>query len=172
MGRTLIVVDMQNDFVYGPLGTPEARAIVPNVQKKIEEYRGRCDDIIFTRDCHDNDYLCTHEGKYLPVVHCLEHDISGSALVVPMEWGETVLEKRAFGYLSWNYFAYVSHSSYIELIGVCTDICVVSNALILRSMFPEMDITVDASCCAGTTPEKHKAALEVMKSCHIDILND
>lgn len=176
MGRTLIVVDMQNDFVYGPLGTPEARAIVLNVQKKIEEYRGRGDSIYFTLDNHYSEYLFTHEGRYLPIEHCIAgtygwkviSDISISTLK------DRVTYKGGFGATWWHYDLNSSllPSANIELVGVCTDICVVSNALILRSLYPYADITVDASCCAGTTPEKHKAALEVMKSCHIDILND
>lgn len=171
MKKTLIVIDMQNDFVYGPLGTDEARAIVPNVKKKIEEYRERWDDIVFTMDIHYEDYLETHEGRYLPVEHCIEG--TGMALVIPSDrYAEAEFTKSTFGYNGWAHHRFVTESDMIELIGVCTDICVVSNALMLRSLCPEADITVDASCCAGTTPEKHKAALEVMKSCHIDIINE
>jgi nicotinamidase-related amidase len=172
MKKTLIVVDMQNDFVYGPLGTDEARAIVPNVKKKIEEYRERDDDIIFTLDWHEDYYLDTHEGRYLPVEHCMA-DTDGSRIVneLEMQDDEMYVTKNAFGTYEWRWYSHIFDGN-AELVGVCTDICVVSNALILRSMYPEMDIAVDASCCAGTTPGKHKAALEVMKSCHIDIINE
>lgn len=172
MRKTLIVVDMQNDFVYGPLGTPEARAIVPNVKKKIEEYRERGDDIIFTMDSHGSNYLETHEGKYLPVKHCRCGD-DGADIISKLHRLECDkrIHKNTFGTFKWLCCSRISVNG-IELIGVCTDICVVSNALILRTMYPEMDITVDANCCAGTTPEKHKAALEVMKSCHIDVIGE
>ena len=172
MKRTLIVVDMQNDFVYGSLGTPEARAIVPNVKKKIEEYRERSDDVVFTKDCHPDYYLETHEGRYLPILHCMWNDPTGGTLVIKAQEDERVFEKSTFGFRDWVHYPYVYRSSVIEIVGVCTDICVVSNALMLRSICPEADIIVDASCCAGTTPEKHKAALEVMKSCHIDVINE
>jgi len=172
MRKTLIVIDMQNDFITGPLGTEEARAIVPNVQKKIDEYSERHDLIIFTRDTHRPNYLNTHEGKYLPVTHCIEesrgHDIYDE---LRLPWMEDMFfaNKSPFERLSWPNRECMNN---IEIIGVCTDICVVSNALILRSQFPESEITVDASCCAGTTPENHKAALAVMKSCHINIIGE
>lgn len=173
MAKTLIVIDMQNDFIYGPLGTEEARAIVPNVKKKIEEYRDRGANIIYTLDTHDSEsYLHTHEGEYLPVKHC-DYSSEGWKIaegldIVPFSQ-RTKLIKESFGFFQWRDRG-IRIS--IEIVGVCTDICVVSNALILRSMYPELDITVDASCCAGTTPEMHKAALAVMKSCHIDIINE
>lgn len=170
--RTLIVIDMQNDFIYGPLGTDEATGIVPGVQKKVDEYRKRGDIIIYTKDVHDTDrYLSTHEGRYLPVKHC-DFKSPGRKIVEGVSLDKypnahTKL-KDTFGYLGWMI---APIKGPIEIVGVCTDICVVSNALILRAMYPETDITVDASCCAGTTPEMHKAALAVMKSCHIDITN-
>lgn len=171
--RTLIVIDMQNDFVYGPLGTDEARAIVPNVKKKIEEYRERGDMVMFTMDNHHPEfYLDSHEGRRLPVKHCGIgsdgwHLIDELSNIIPFEQSKRIL-KASFGFDKWGY---VNPKGPIEIVGVCTNICVVSNALILRAMYPERDITVDASCCAGTTPEMHKAALAVMKSCHIDIIN-
>lgn len=172
MKKTLIVIDMQNDFVYGPLGTPEAKAIVPNVKKKIEEYRERFEDVVFTKDSHEPGYLDTHEGRRLPIKHCMWDDPRGSELVITPEWGESLLHKDSFGAMDLQHLTYVKQSPVIEVIGVCTDICVVSNALLLRTICPEADIIVDASCCAGTTPERHKAALEVMKSCHIDVINE
>lgn len=171
--KTLIVIDMQNDFVYGPLGTPEAKAIVPNVKKKIEEYRARFDNVVFTWDCHDHDYIYTHEGRYLAVEHCMADDPNrGYELVIPSLAEETTLMKSTFGAMDLQHILLLRYSPIIEIVGVCTDICVVSNALLLRTICPEADIIVDASCCAGTTPERHKAALEVMKSCHIDVINE
>lgn len=173
MKKTLIVIDMQKDFVYGPLGTPEAKAIVPNVKKKIEEYRERFEDVVFTWDCHGRDYIYTHEGRYLPVEHCMTNDPNhGYALIFQPIAGENTLMKSTFGAMDLQYVQHVKFSPIIEIVGVCTDICVVSNALLLRTICPEADIIVDASCCAGTTPERHKAALEVMKSCHIDVINE
>ncbi len=172
MKKTLIVIDMQNDFVYGPLGTPEAKAIVPNVKKKIEEYREYFQDVVFTKDCHEPGYLDTHEGRRLPIKHCMWDDAKGRGLVITPAWGESVLIKSTFGARDLEHLTYLRHSPIIEVIGVCTDICVVSNALLLRTLCPEADIIVDASCCAGTNPERHKAALEVMKSCHIDVINE
>lgn len=169
MKKRLIVVDMQNDFITGPLGTPEARAIVPNVKKKIEEYKARGDEVVFTKDMHFKDYLNTHEGRYLPIEHCMALT-DGSKIIKELRGEDfddfSVYVKSKFGCI--NVIDY--RCNQYELIGVCTDICLISTALILRTAHCSADIVVDASCCAGTTPEKHKAALEVMKSCHIDIL--
>ena len=178
--KTLIVVDMQNDFIDGPLGTPEARAIVPKVKKKIEEYRERGDEIVFTRDTHFDNYLNTLEGKYLPVKHCIEHtdgwriheeimpDMTRNCLSDTIVIKESIADKTTFGRLDLGeYFDELPDE--IELVGLCTDICVISNAMILKATFPEIPIVVDASCCAGVTPESHKNALEAMKMCQIEI---
>lgn len=166
--RTLIVVDMQNDFVTGTLGTKEAQEIIPNVKRKIREYAAHGDQVIFTRDTHYSNYLETQEGRMLPVEHC-KYMTTGwqivGGLTVP---GCKYINKETFGWNSWNYYNYEE----IELIGVCTDICVITNALILKAQFPSVNITVDASCCAGTTPELHKAALKVMRSCQIYVIGD
>lgn len=166
--KTLIVVDMQNDFIDGSLGTPEAVAIVPNVKKKIEEYKARGDQIIYTRDTHFDNYLETNEGKHLPVEHCIK-DTHGwhiaDGLVVE---NCDCIDKVTFGWTKW----YGYNFEEIELVGLCTDICVVSNALILKAQFPEIPITVDASCCAGVTPESHKAALLTMKMCQINVIGE
>ena len=170
--KALIVVDMQRDFIDMALGTPEAVAIVPNVKKKIEAYRNAGDHVIYTRDTHTGDYLHTHEGKNLPVVHCV-NGTDGWQIpdeIAPMK-GDGDVCKKCFGYNGWGHYGLQDFDS-IELIGLCTDICVVSNALILRSMFPEMDIMVDASCCAGVTPESHKAALMTMKMCQINVIGE
>ena len=168
MKRTLIVVDMQNDFVTGSLGTKEAERIVDPVREKICEYQERGDEIIFTRDTHDDYYLDTPEGKKLPVKHCI-YPTKGWQIVDGLEVpGCKYIDKETFGSLEWKDFAFDK----IELVGLCTDICVVSNALILKAMFPYAEISVDASCCAGVTPETHKAALETMKMCQIDVINE
>ena len=160
------MVDMQNDFIDGSLGTKEAQAIVPNVRKKIQEYKDRGDRIIFTRDTHQTNYLSTPEGKKLPVEHCIQGtkgwQIADGLVTEDCQY----IDKPTFGWTHWNE---ESLDGEIELIGLCTDICVVSNALILKATFPEVNITVDADCCAGVTPETHKAALEAMKMCQIDV---
>ncbi len=166
MKKTLLVIDMQNDFIDGALGTMEAQAIVPKVKEKIAEYAERGDEIIFTRDTHGENYLETPEGKKLPVVHCVK-DTKGwqiaDGLMVP---GAVVVDKPNFGYPNWkDAFRFEC----VELIGLCTDICVVSNALILKSQFPDAEISVDSSCCAGVTPGSHEAALLTMKMCQIEV---
>ena len=174
--KVLIVIDMQNDFVYGPLGTPEARAIVPNVMNKIADYKRNNWPILYTRDTHHEDYLDTQEGKKLPVPHCI-HDTEGWQIIpeiIPDENG-FIFYKNTFGKYDWELETWLDckYARYdIEIIGVDTDVCVVSNALILKATFPENEITVDASCCAGSTPERHKAALEVMKSCQINVIGE
>lgn len=169
MRKTLIVVDVQNDFVAGSLGTKEAQAIIPNVKKKIKEYSDLGYSIIFTRDTHGEDYLDTPEGQKLPVKHCIENT-DGWQIVSGLEVPNCrYVNKPTFG---WTYWGKLMLGDDIELIGLCTDICVISNALILKANFPEANITVDASCCAGVTPERHKAALEVMKSCQIDVIGE
>lgn len=172
--KLLVVVDMQNDFVTGALGTPEAEGIVEAVKAKIKEYRDAGDDIVFTKDTHYNDYLSTREGRLLPIPHCIIYS-DGWNLVdgIYPEYKEYEVEKDTFGYLDWYDFLlerYYTHPSEIEIVGLCTDICVVSNALILRETYPEADITVDSRCCAGTTPAKHEAALSVMESCQIKVI--
>lgn len=164
--KTLIVVDMQNDFITGSLGTKEAQAIVPNVKRKIQEYSNRGDRIIFTQDTHYSNYLDTQEGKMLPVEHCI-YETEGWKIVDGLEVSNCIhVNKTSFGWSGWYELNYKE----IELIGVCTDICVISNALILKAQFPEIKITVDARCCAGVTPELHEAALKVMRSCQINVI--
>lgn len=167
--KTLIVIDMQNDFIDGSLGTKEAQAIVPNVKKKIKEYKARGDRVIFTKDTHDNRYLKTNEGKYLPVEHCIKGTYGWDIADGLGNPGDKCIEKTTFGYTNWWYY---DDFEEIELVGLCTDICVVSNALILKATFPEINITVDASCCAGVTPESHQAALTTMKMCQINVIGE
>ena len=172
MKRLLIVVDMQNDFITGSLGTPEAQAIVPNVKAKIEEYKANGDEIIFTRDTHSADYLESQEGKRLPVKHCIK-GTWGWIVADEVNYPEYYcINKHSFGYDHWDSWISEKEIYQIELVGLCTDICVVSNALILKAMHPEVFMVVDASCCAGTTPQRHVAALETMKSCQIAVIGE
>ena len=166
MKKTLIVVDMQKDFVDGALGSKEAVAIVDNVKAKIAEYRKNGDEVIFTRDTHQADYMSTNEGKYLPVEHCIE-GTEGWEIIPELEVADAmVINKPTFGYLNWKDYNFEE----VELIGLCTDICVVSNALIIKAQFPEIKVSVDASCCAGVTPESHAAALTTMKMCQVEVI--
>ena len=168
MGKTLIVVDMQNDFITGSLGTKEAQDIVQKVKDKITEYQKRGDEIIFTRDTHQTDYLNTPEGKKLPVEHCIE-GTKGWQIADGLEVdGAKYIDKPTFGWTHWNDRTFEE----IEMVGLCTDICVVSNALILKATFPDVEITVDASCCAGVTSATHNAALETMKMCQINVISE
>ena len=180
--KALIVVDMQNDFVMGNLGTPEARDIVPKIRTKIKEkYNQSTDKIVFTQDDHylwDWNDSKKIEMKNVPL-HCIKGTPGWCIVDELFPFADNVITKNNFGYLNWeNYFMHEGspykriQPSVIEIVGVCTDICVISNALAFRAIFPETPIIVDASCCAGTTPEKHKAALEVMKSCCIEVINE
>lgn len=173
--KTLIVVDMQNDFIDGSLGTKEAQAIVPNVVKKIDEYHKNGDRVIFTKDTHFSDYLHTSEGLKLPVEHCIRYTYGWNiSKELPINPEDKIIEKLTFGYSDWDKELLLKEiEDGIELVGLCTDICVVSNALILKALYyEEHNITVDASCCAGVTPETHKAAIETMKMCQINVIGE
>ena len=175
--KCLIVVDMQNDFIDGSLGTKEAVAILPKVVEKVENYDGR---IIFTKDTHTADYMNTQEGKNLPVVHCVEGE-AGWKLASALEdfaakKGCVTYNKPSFGSVelaeAMKQLAAEESIEEFELCGLCTDICVISNAMLLKAFLPEIPVAVDASCCAGVTPESHKNALEAMKMCQISIRNE
>lgn len=172
--KLLIVVDMQNDFVDGALGSKEAQEIVPNVVKRIQEWDG---DIIATFDTHQQNYLDTNEGKHLPVVHCV-FGTKGYKLNKEVQAAldnkerYTPLAKPTFGSTKLPEIIQNTGVEYIEIVGLCTDICVVSNALILKANFPEITIAVDPSCCAGVTPETHKAALTTMEMCQIEMVGE
>lgn len=167
--RILIVVDMQKDFIDGALGTPEAVAIVPSVIEKIKEYELSGDMIIYTKDTHREDYLTTREGRKLPVPHCIKgtpgHDIPPEI----QRGHDLVFEKLTFG--SFELIEYLKEIEFdeVELIGLCTDICVVSNALLVKAYFPEKEVSVDSACCAGVTPDTHTAALTTMAMCQITV---
>ncbi|MDE6635437.1 MAG: cysteine hydrolase [Lachnospiraceae bacterium] len=176
MKKILVVVDMQNDFVDGALGTREAVGIVENVANKIKNFNGT---IFATLDTHHDDYMETSEGKKLPVPHCIRmtggwmlNEKVKSAL---SDKDYKTIEKGTFGSTKLvNEISRVKGDDdiEIELVGLCTDICVVSNALLLKAYFPEVTMIVDAGCCAGVTPETHKAALETMKMCQIDVIGE
>ncbi|MCI8640209.1 MAG: cysteine hydrolase [Coprococcus sp.] len=169
MRKLLVVVDMQNDFVDGSLGTEEAEKIVPNVVERVKAAEKAGEDIIFTRDTHGSDYLKTQEGRRLPVVHCVK-DTKGWEIIDELKgYAKTVIDKPSFGSTRLMEAAVRGEYTEIELIGLCTDICVVSNALLLKAALPEADFSVDASCCAGVTQKSHEAALETMQMCQIEI---
>ena len=171
MKKLLIVVDMQTDFVTGALGTKEAQAIVPMVADKIKKAKEDGTDVIFTLDTHEENYLDTQEGKQLPVPHCIKNT-EGWMLVPqlrPLAGGCMSVEKPTFGSTRLAHIVGKAGYDEIELIGLCTDICVISNAMILKASVPETPISVDASCCAGVTPESHANALAAMKMCQITI---
>ncbi len=166
--KLLIVVDMQNDFIDGSLGTKEAVAIVPKVVEKVKGFDG---DIIFTMDTHGENYLDTQEGRKLPVKHCIEGTDGWQIREELMPYVRRRWMKRTFGsYALAEAIREMNTFESIELVGLCTDICVVSNALIIKAVNREVPIIVDSSCCAGVTPEKHEAALEVMRSCQIEVV--
>lgn len=165
MKKTLIVVDMQNDFIDMALGTPEAVGIVPAVKAKIDEYVKNGDEIIFTRDTHGEDYLETQEGEKLPVKHCIKGTKGWEIADGLYVEGCKIIDKPNFGWPYWD----EENLEAVEIIGLCTDICVVSNALIIKAMFPDADVKVDSRCCAGVTPESHAAALKTMQMCQIEI---
>lgn len=166
MKKTLIVIDMQNDFVDKALGTPEAVAILPFVKDKIREYQSRGDEIIFTRDTHGEDYLETPEGRVLPVPHCIKGTFGWEIYEGLYVEDAEIIDKPNFGYTGWGDKVFEE----VEIIGLCTDICVVSNALIIKATFPNAKIKVDSKCCAGVTPDSHNAALTTMKMCQIEVL--
>lgn len=163
---------MQKDFIDGSLGTKEAVAIVPAVVKKICEWDGL---VIATRDTHQPDYLQTQEGRFLPVEHCIEGtpgwEINPDVAAALEEKSAQIINKPTFGSVTLAEMLTHQDVTEIELIGLCTDICVVSNALIIKANMPEVPISVDATCCAGVTPESHNAALATMRMCQIQIEN-
>lgn len=169
MSKCIVVIDVQNDFVDGALGTKEAEEMIPRLVEKLKNEEGT--HLIFTKDTHKDNYLETQEGKRLPVEHCIKNTNGWSIYPALFDFlkGAEIIEKKSFG--STRLPSVVSKFDEVELVGLCTDICVVSNALILKAFFPEKTVSVDASCCAGTTPENHKAALDVMKSCQVEIKN-
>lgn len=166
--KYLIVVDMQVDFTTGSLGSVDAAAIIPNVVNKVKNFDGH---VIFTRDTHEADYLQTQEGKKLPVVHCIKGTPGWQLCEELKPYAGHVVDKITFGSVDLPHILRASGEQIeqIELCGLCTDICVISNAMILKAAFPEVTITVDSSCCAGVTRESHNTALNAMKAVQIEV---
>jgi len=162
--KYLIVVDMQNDFITGTLGSKLAEAIVPNVVEKVKNFDGKA---IFTRDTHFADYMQTQEGKKLPVEHCIKGTDGWQICDELKPFATDVVDKITFGSIELPKM--MTDADEIELCGLCTDICVISNAMILKATYPEVKITVDSNCCAGVSVESHNTALDAMKAVQIEI---
>ena len=169
--KLLIVVDMQNDFIDGALGTPEALAIVPYVKQKIQDFDGK---VLFTRDTHFDDYMTTQEGKRLPVPHCIQSTHGWQIRSELDALRKTApIDKITFG--SKDLIRVIEQEENVEsitFVGLCTDICVISNVMLTKAFFPEIPLTVDAKGCAGVTPESHRNAINAMKMCQVEIQNE
>ena len=169
--KLLIVVDMQNDFIDGALGTPEALAIVPYVKQKIQDFDGK---VLFTRDTHFDDYMTTQEGKKLPVPHCIQNTHGWQIRSELDALRKTdAIDKITFG--SKDLIRVIEQEKNVEsitFVGLCTDICVISNVMLTKAFFPEIPLTVDAKGCAGVTPESHRNAINAMKMCQVEIQNE
>ncbi|MCD7886931.1 MAG: cysteine hydrolase [Clostridiales bacterium] len=172
--KYLIIVDVQNDFVDGALGTAEAQEMLPRLLEKVRRFDGT---LLVTKDTHGADYMATQEGRNLPVPHCIRGtdgwQLAPALLAIPADREAKVYEKPCFGStaLAADLAARSQEGGVdsVELVGLCTDICVVSNALLLKAAMPEVPVSVDARCCAGVTPQAHEAALTVMESCQISV---
>jgi nicotinamidase-related amidase len=175
MRDVLIVVDMQKDFIDGALGTAEAVAIVPNVAKKVRDFKG---DVIFTRDTHFENYMDTQEGHNLPVPHCIRETEGWQICkeLQPFAENAPIIDKTTFGSMELGPILQDMHEdgaiSSITFVGLCTDICVISNVMIAKAFLPEVPIIVDAACCAGVTPDSHNTALASMRTCQVQVIND
>ena len=174
MKQILITVDMQNDFIDGALGSREAVAIVPAVKERLKTFDG---DVYFTRDTHGKDYLQTQEGKKLPIPHCIEgtHGWQITDALLPYVQNATVIDKPTFGSVALAQHLKAVHEkepiASVTLVGLCTDSCVISNAMLIKATLPEVTVRVDAACCAGVTPHSHQTALDAMRACQIEIEN-
>ena len=170
MKKLLVVIDMQNDFVTGSLGSKDAVAILPNVMERIRLARENGVQVVFTRDTHFENYFSTQEGEKLPVLHCIKDTRGWEIADGLFEGNERVFDKPTFGSVQLAEFVKEERFDEVELVGVCTDICVVSNALLIKAYCPEIKVQVRADCCAGVTKESHEAALKTMSSCQVEIL--
>jgi nicotinamidase-related amidase len=172
MKKIIVVVDMQNDFIDGSLGTAEAQEMLPRLKEKLKQATDSGSaELIFTMDTHGENYLQTQEGKNLPVEHCLKGSHGWEITPELQEFvkqSKAVVEKPTFGSLELPKL--LGDAEEVELVGLCTDICVISNAMVIKAAYPEVQVSVDASCCAGVTPESHKNALAAMKMCQIKVL--
>lgn len=169
--KLLIVIDMQYDFIDGALANKDAQAIVKDMSKYINEFDG---EVIFTQDTHDKNYMESQEGKFLPIPHCIKDSegwkVHQDLLDARKNNDYKLLEKPTFGYKDWDKVLSNYDIDEIIMVGTCTDICVVSNALAIKAVLPETSVSVIASLCAGLTKEKHEAALEVMRSCQVKVI--
>ena len=174
--KVLIIVDVQNDFIIGSLGTNEACTVVPNIVDKIKNLDNDS-LIILTQDTHNANYLCTNEGKNLPIEHCIENTWGWefySRIINAIKNTQVkyvVAPKHTFGSLNVTLLCGTENVTDIEIVGLCTDICVITNVLLVKATCPEKSITVDAKCCAGTSKELHECALSVMRSCQVNVIN-
>ncbi len=170
--KYLIVIDMQNDFTHDALRNEDAIAIIPNVVEKVKNFDGQ---VIFTKDTHDENYMSTIEGQNLPVPHCILGTHGWNIVDELKPYSNFAFNKDTFGctslggYLKYNHERCEKIDS-VEIVGVCTDICVISNALLIKAFLPDVEITVDATCCAGVTKESHENALKAMEACHIKVV--
>ena len=175
--KLLVVVDMQNDFITGALANEQAQKIIPNVVEKIKNYKDNDYEIVFTKDTHSKNYMLTEEGKNLPVPHCIENtpgwELESEILNVKPEHS-LVLNKNTFGSNLFYDLIKSNGDDYesIEFVGVCTDICVISNAVLAKTASPNVHLILDASCCAGVSKEQHDAAIQTMKSLQVEIINE
>lgn len=172
--KILLVIDMQKDFVTGSLANKEAEKIINKIEEKIEQYVEQGNHVFFTRDTHGTDYMNTQEGRLLPVEHCIKGSEGWEIVESLAKYAqdENIFDKRSFGAVElpdWLRKKLGKIPSEIEICGVCTDICVISNAIILKAAFPETPLSVISDLCAGVTPQSHRTALEAMKACQIDV---
>ena len=170
MAKILVVVDMQTDFIDGALGTPEAVKIVPYVKNRIENFDGK---VFFTRDTHFEDYLSTQEGRHLPVKHCIK-GTPGWQIHPELDVLRTTdpIDKVTFGSSVLPEILKAENPESVTFMGLCTDICVISNVMLTKAFFPEVPVIVDAAGCAGVTPESHNNALAAMKMCQVTVINE
>ena len=171
MKKCLVVIDMQNDFISGSLGSEEAKKIVPKVKARIDKALSEGEDVYFTKDTHEDNYMETNEGKHLPIKHCIEgtngHEICDELKNYEKE-AKGVFVKNTFGYKELP--KYLEKYDSITFVGLCTDICVVSNVMVTKAFYPEKEIKLEKDLCAGSTIENHMSAINVMKACHIEII--
>ena len=171
MEKLLIIVDMQNDFIDGALANPAAQAIVPGIVELAKNWEGR---ICVTYDTHKEKYMETQEGRNLPVPHCIlntnGHKLNAAIDEVTHNRVCYTVYKPTFGFDNWKQYGFDNHFDEVVVVGTCTDICVVSNVLAIKAAYPELKVTVIENLCAGLSPEKHAAAIEVMKSCQVNVI--
>lgn len=171
MNKLLIIVDMQNDFIDGALANPAAQAVVPNLVNFVNSWEG---PIWVTLDTHTEEYLSSQEGKLLPIQHCIigtpGHQLNSDLEVAVKDKLDYVIMKQTFGFADWRQLDLDTHFEEVTLVGTCTDICVISNVLAIKAAYPELKVNVIENLCAGLSPEKHAAAIEVMKSCQVNII--